>query len=1349
MYKPQSTYRIQFNKEFNFKSFDRIIPYLKKLGVDTIYASPIFKALPGSTHGYDVTDPLRINPEIGTETELFELSKKLKELGISWLQDIVPNHMAFHPDNNWLVDVLKNGKKSAFAAFFDIDFTEKLMVPFLGDSLEDAIANQALKVKRTAGGYALDFSGNRWPLNGDGKTFIDSSGISELNSDAALLTKLVDMQHYRPCHWQETASRINYRRFFTVNSLICLNIQDPDVFKAYHAYIFKLLELGIIQGLRIDHIDGLFDPEAYLKMLRANVGKDVYLTVEKILAQNEQLPPSWDAQGTTGYDFLAIANNLFTNKAAQKPFDSLYRQVTGKKPDVRSLVQEKKTAILYTHMQGELDNLFNLMIALGLVEKKQLDNIGAACLKKALGEMLIQLPVYRYYNYQFPLSAEDQEHIRELLSQAVNKPGLSEAVRFLEELFLIGPEKNNTTKNKKITQFYQRCMQFTGPLMAKGVEDTLMFTYNRFVGHNEVGDQAGAFGMCIAEFHHQMQERQQLWPLSINASATHDTKKGEDVRARLNVLTDIPQQWTAEVKELMDWFTSLQNKNPSFSWLHPNDIYLLIQTILGMLPMPGEDGEDICERLEQYIEKALREAKKRSDWAEPDEDYENKVKDFARLLISPDSQAFRIISRLLEKIADFAVVNGLSQLVLKFTCPGIPDIYQGCELWDLSLVDPDNRRPVDFHKREVLLGELEGVNPKKLWEDRYSGEVKLWLTSSLMKIRSGNLELFETGEYVPLKVKGKYHKNIFAFARRLNDQCILVTVPLGMAGLTNSIAEKPFDWQDTEIILPKDLPATWRDLLWGKLGAKDILNEGIRINQLFTQIPIAVIALSEKKQKRSAGILMHISSLPSPFGIGDFGSSARDFIDFLVDAKQRYWQILPINPTKLASGHSPYSSSSAFAGNLLLISPEGIFQDGLISEVQLNQAKLNIGEQIDFPAVEKSKSDLLAKAYVNFQKKTGQPLADLYKEFCSREMDWLDNFALYTALKTSNKGLEWYHWPKQYRNREHDALLSFSKVKADQIDEIKWQQFIFYRQWGGLKQYAADNGLGIIGDLPFYVDRDSVEIWVHPELFKLDDDLNPVKVAGVPPDYFNDKGQLWGMPVFDWEKMKLEGFSWWKKRLSKNMELFDLVRLDHFRAFSAFWEVAAGDEDASGGSWVKGPGVDFFHSIKKALGSLPFIAEDLGEVSDQVESLRKELNFPGMKVPQFAFGDDLLVSPNIPHNFKEANCIVYSGTHDNNTVKGWYEHELDFQAKKRLNLYAGPGLDAQNVHQYMVKLVYSSIAEMAILPIQDVLGLGGHARMNTPGSSTNNWRWRLGKGELNEDHCVWLGTQTEIFGRSI
>jgi malto-oligosyltrehalose synthase/4-alpha-glucanotransferase len=1349
MYKPQSTYRIQFNHEFNFKSLDLIIPYLKKLGIETLYASPIFEASPGSTHGYDVVNPLKINPEIGTEKELFAIHKKLKAAGISWLQDIVPNHMAFHHNNTWLMDVLRNGKKSKYAAFFDIDFTGKLMVPFLGADLETVISNSAIIVLKTARDYALSYGESNWPINLEGLKFIQKHQPDEINKNPDLLTNLIGLQHYRLCNWQETDSKINYRRFFTVNSLICLNIQHPEVFETYHQYIFKLVEKGIFQGLRIDHIDGLYDPEAYLNRLRKQVGNNVYVVVEKILAEKEQMPAEWEAQGNTGYDFLAMSNNLFTNKEAKKPFNQLYQEVTGKKLDAEKLVHEKKTAILYGHMHGELDNLFNLLINSDLIAKKQILAIGGEKIKQALGEMLIRMPVYRYYHYHFPLAPEDSSKLQALLLPIIANTRLSGAGKLLEEVLLVNPHKKDKIYCQKLQAFYQRCMQFTGPLMAKGVEDTLMFTYNRFVGHSEVGDAADAFGLSVEEFHQNMLQRQVNWPLSINASSTHDTKKGEDVRARLNVLSDIPDRWIKVVRELLKLTASLQEKTPSFKWLHQNDIYLIMQTILGALTMPGEEEDDIDDRLGQYIEKALREAKKRSDWAEPDEDYENKLKEFARLLINPEGKGYQILTSFLAEIADFAIVNSLSQLLLKFTCPGIPDIYQGTALWDLSLVDPDNRRPVDYQKRAGFINELQNSTLKSLWQERYSGKIKLWLTKTLLNVRKEYHQVFENGDYIPLTLKGKYHKNVFAFARKLDHQWLIVAVPLGLASLTDSIADKTFDWLDTGILLPKNAPGSWRNLLSDQTAAKDFLDEGIQISQLFTEIPLAVIALQSKKPERSAGILMHITALPSAFGIGDLGPAAKQFVDFLSDTRQRYWQILPLNPTKAENGHSPYSSNSAMAGNILLISPEYLAEDKLLTENELEYRMLPFNDQVDFKVVEQSKAELLYQAYQRFLKTSDTALQKQYQDFCKREKDWLNDFAVYVAIKHHHQHLEWYHWPDAYKKNDNKTIAGFIKANAKEIDEIKWQQFVFYRQWIQLKQYANNKGVEIIGDLPFYVDRDSVEVWANPELFKLDADLNPEKVAGVPPDYFNEKGQLWGMPVFNWENIKAAGYTWWIKRLKKNTELFDLLRLDHFRAFASYWEIPAGDEDATGGKWVNGPGKHFFKTIKNELGTMPFIAEDLGEISEDVEGLRNILGFPGMKVLQFSFGDDLLVSPHIPHNFDTVNTIVYSGTHDNNTIIGWFQNEMNAKAKERLNLYSGINVNEKNVNGVILRMAYASIAKTAILPVQDILSLGEDARMNTPGSINHNWLWRLKPGILNLLIKKWLKKQTEMYGRGI
>lgn len=1344
MFKPATTYRIQFHKDFNFKSFIEIIPYLEKLGIDTVYASPIFEADPGSTHGYDVVNPHRINPEIGTEEELFEISKKLKAVGINWLQDIVPNHMAFSTRNAWLMDVLTKGAGSSYADFFDIDIAEgkKLMVPFLGDDLEYVIANKDLKIIKKQDEFYLSYGGTNWPLNKSSQLQLKDKTDADLD-DVQLVSEIADKQFYRLCNWKETNTNINYRRFFTVNSLICLNIQYAKNFELYHQYIFELVKNGVFQGLRIDHIDGLYDPQGYLNQLRNAVGEEVYIVVEKILERDEKLPPKWKAQGTTGYDFLATVNNLFTNQSTQSHFDNIYQGVTGKQLDPIQLIDEKKRVILFEHMKGELSNLVELFFSLNLVSGEDVEKMGRGQIEQGLAEMMIKMPVYRYYDATFPLDKESRDQLDAILKDVASKPELADVSLLLKKLFSLSPLDHDKMQNENLAKFYQRLMQFTGPLMAKGVEDTVMYTYNRFVGHSEVGDAPDAFGLSLSEFHQKMIDRQLNWSLSLNGSATHDTKRGEDFRARINVLTDLPGEWEAFVSELITVIQKSANLSKQFDRIHNNDFYLLLQTILGALPFPGEDQDDLSSRMDQYIEKALREAKKRSGWAEPNEEYETQLQHFALSLMDEKEECFRLISNLLKRIADYGIVNSLAQVVLKFTCPGIPDIYQGTELWDLSLVDPDNRRPVDYQRRKKYLSDEESL--PNLWEKRNSGQIKLWLSCKLIQYRRTRSEIFTDGEFIPLQIKGAYQNHVLAYARKLKESWVIIAIPVGLASIDDQKSPLAFDWLDTQIILPNNAPTGFKNILTGKEDVKDFLQEGILLSQLFTECPLAVIELTKKKVQRGAGILMHITSLNSLYGIGDLGKQANEFVDFLYDTKQQYWQILPLNPTKSGNGHSPYSSNSAYAGNILLIDLEELAELDLLNDADLKAATLPFNEKINFVEVEKRKGSALQKAYQNFVAKAPSILKEDFLKFCYDESHWLNDFSLYTAIKKHYENLEWYNWPEIYKLKNTDSINSFEDTYLNEIEEVKWQQFIFFRQWFKLRAYCKLKGIKLIGDLPFYLDYDAVEIWSDPSLFKLDQKLKPTHIAGVPPDYFNEKGQLWGMPIFNWEAMSAD-YAWWMSRLKKNLDMFDLLRLDHFRAFSSFWEVPAGDENAINGTWQKGEGANFFKEVQRNFPDLPFIAEDLGEIDDEVENLRDDFKLPGMRVLQFAFGSDLVNSPHTPYNFGHSNCIAYSGTHDNNTISGWYTNEIDDLSKQRVAFYLGEQISDINIHQAILKLVYSSVANIAILPMQDILGLGEEARMNIPGAAEGNWLWRLDHSNLLPVKA-WLRKLTEMYGR--
>lgn len=1315
MLNPVATYRVQLHKEFSFDELKKIIPYLKELGIGTLYASPVFEAVPGSTHGYDGLDPHRINPEIGTLEQLREVSSALRSEGIGWLQDIVPNHMGFHPGNKWLMDVLLNGEASRYAKFFDIDWSDKIMVPFLGNSVEESIANKELKVAVIDGKPMLQYYDSYYPLNTD-------KPVGE-NPSEDDLKKLVAQQHYRLCSWKETDEKINYRRFFTINGLICLNIHDDDVFETYHELIRALTEDGTFTGLRVDHIDGLYDPARYLEKLRELAGEETHITVEKILQPGENLPRDWKIQGNTGYDFLSMVNNLFTQKDSQQAFTEFYQQVTSDFRPVSIHVQEKKAYILYHHMQGELNNLYRLFRESDLVNKRSFARLRQDELKEAIAEFLVHCPVYRYYGNSLPLSDEEAGAVQQVFNSIRQHNGdLRQAVELLEQAILHNPHNGDAERNQRAAHFYKRCMQFSGPLMAKGVEDTLMYTYNRFAGHNEVGDQPSSFGISIQEFHQWMNERQQNWPYSLNATSTHDTKRGEDFRARLNVLTDMPGWWFDKVKEWQQLNKEIKGV------IDNNDEYFIYQTLIGAYPFEEADKNAFQQRLNEYFQKALREAKTHSNWTAPDEEYENAVKQFVGTLLQADSSFRNSLEEAVQVVADHGVINSLSQLMLKFTCPGVPDIYQGCEGWDFSLVDPDNRRPVDYTKRAKWLeetAEVNGDNFGQLWQERQSGQIKFWLTKQLLKLRQSQPELFAQGEYIALETAGSYKNNVIAFARKHRQNIYIVAVPLHTASICAEQECDIFtiDWKDTRIALPHDVDAEWDDIF---TDAEEKYKGEVRIGDAFAIRPFLVWKGRLAVKERSAGILLHVTSLPSGYGIGDVGPEARAFADFLYRSKQKYWQLLPLNPTEGGQGYSPYSAISGMAGNTFLISPDLLMKEGLLDQKELAGHRLSNEAKVNYAEVLRSKQELLDKAFWSFLKRDNRKE---FEDFCEKESYWLDDFALFVVLKQVNQGAAWFSWKDEHKLRDENALKLLAEEHADELYRVKWLQYIFNKQWKDIKTYCNERNISIIGDLPIYVSYDSSDVWANKEIFAIDENGTATGIAGVPPDAFSADGQLWGMPVFKWDVLKERNYDWWITRIKRNRELFDLIRIDHFRAFVSYWEVPAGETTAKNGEWKPGPGRDFFVAVQDALGELPFIAEDLGDVDDSVFALRDEFSLPGMKVLQFAFGSDLPHSIHIPHNHSN-NFIVYTGTHDNDTTRGWYR-SADEQTRKLLEQYAARAISEEDVHWVLARMAYASVAKIAILPMQDVLNLDESARMNVPASAESNWAWRLLPGQLN------------------
>jgi 4-alpha-glucanotransferase len=495
-------------------------------------------------------------------------------------------------------------------------------------------------------------------------------------------------------------------------------------------------------------------------------------------------------------------------------------------------------------------------------------------------------------------------------------------------------------------------------------------------------------------------------------------------------------------------------------------------------------------------------------------------------------------------------------------------------------------------------------------------------------------------------------------------------------------------------------------------------------------------------EKRASGILLHITSLPSNSGIGNLGPYAYRFVDLLAETKQSYWQTLPLTPTDLEHENSPYIASSSFAGNTLLISPELLVNEQLLSENLTNLSLDLPHKKVDYGVVYKLKSETIRKAYEVFKKKI-RNYPD-FEDFCDRNSKWLDDYALYKALKDKNS-LPWYLWPSHLRDREKRALAEKKENLKDSIGLERFAQFIFFRQWHSLREYLKRKGLSIIGDLPFYVGYDSADAWSHPKIFKLDTEKKPLFVSGVPPDYLSKTGQLWGTPVYDWEELAASNFEWWMERIDHNMQLFNILRIDHFRGLIAYWEVPAEANTAINGRWVKTNSEDFFKTLTSRFPDLPFIAEDLGIITADVKEVINKFNIPGMKVLLFAF-DGSSDNPHLPHNYSR-NSVVLTGTHDTNTVREWFAKEATLEEKNILIKYLGKHLSEEEVSWEFIKLAMNSTANLSIIPLQDVLSLGAEGRMNNPAMSVNNWGWRVTEEQLMGDMFGKLGKITETSER--
>lgn len=502
---------------------------------------------------------------------------------------------------------------------------------------------------------------------------------------------------------------------------------------------------------------------------------------------------------------------------------------------------------------------------------------------------------------------------------------------------------------------------------------------------------------------------------------------------------------------------------------------------------------------------------------------------------------------------------------------------------------------------------------------------------------------------------------------------------------------------------------------------------------------------------RSSGILLHPTSLPGPYGIGDLGDEAYRFADFLVASGQGLWQVLPLGPT--GYGDSPYACYSAFAGNTLLVSPQQLVKDGLLGPEDLAAAPVFPENQVDFESVHSFKDRLLRGSFERFGQSRNPDLQGAFQAFCQENAFWLDDYALFRALKEANGGIAWHEWEAPLVRREPAALARAREQLRGQVEAQKFYQFLFFKQWFALKGYCNQHGIRLIGDIPIFVAHDSADVWTNPDQFKLDDDGVPLVVAGVPPDYFSATGQLWGNPLYNWERMRADGFCWWIKRVSATLQTVDILRIDHFRGFAACWEIPGGDKTAERGSWVEAPGAELFAAVRTALGDLPIIAEDLGVITPDVEALRDGFGFPGMRILQFAFSSDPR-NTDLPHNYHR-NVAVYTGTHDNDTTVGWFKSAAgtgstrDAEQIARERKFCGSYLntDGLEIHWDFIRTVLASVAATAVVPLQDLLGLGTDARMNLPNSTSGNWSWRFGADALTESLAERLRELTELYGR--
>lgn len=774
---PTATYRLQLRNGMTFDRAVELVPYLKSLGISHFYASPIFTATTGSTHGYDVTDANEIDPAIGGRAGFDRLVAALKEAGLSLIIDIVPNHMASSLENPWWKDVVTHGEKSRYARHFDIDWSRRLTLPFLGSTFEEALASGDLVVKPDpqTGKPAFAYFESFYPLEPSTYAGRDSEVLATRDPDS--LASLHDAQPYELMSWREASRNLSFRRFFEVAGLVGVRVEDEAVFADSHRLILDLVKSGAVQGLRIDHVDGLADPKAYVDRLRQEAGPDCYIVVEKILGEGEQFPGDWPVSGTTGYEFIAALSHAFIDNDGLARMRSAYEALSQEPVAGEDALRSAKMLMVEKNFEGEVSTLVRLATAIG-------DDEGAAVrdsdIKKALSALLIAFPVYRTYGTTAGLRPDDADLLGRVLTE-VRRTGPDVPAPALQLLTRILKGDVPADIQPSANLFRTKFQQLTGPMMAKSIEDTLFYRQNMFLGINEVGADPLPGAFSLAQFHAEMHLRVKHQPLALSTTSTHDTKRGEDARARLYALSEAPEHWADAVTRWRDQNRHLVQQLEDGPAPEPETEWMLYQALAGVVPADFDATDRTAasalkERFLAYVEKALREAKGRTNWADPNERYETAVRNYAAHLLSGNEPVF--LSDFLDTLRPYThagLVNGINQTVIKLMAPGVPDIYQGSEAKDFSLVDPDNRREPDFAELALWLDQDRGadMSDPSAWHD---GSLKQSVVAKLLHLRKSAPDFFSQADYQPLNMADPSHDGVLAFSRRHGDEVLVVVL---------------------------------------------------------------------------------------------------------------------------------------------------------------------------------------------------------------------------------------------------------------------------------------------------------------------------------------------------------------------------------------------------------------------------------------------------------------------------------------------------------------------------------------------------------------------------------------------